>query len=246
MIKKLFFISLLPNLAVGGYFYYNYLETHKTTVSLINSDSSAEEQLRAITIKEEESQRLGQYAINAMYQAGAQKTLSDAKKQILARAIVRVANDIFESEDNKKAFVAVIAIESGFKRFAQSPTGPKGLTQVAKGTFYEAMASCGVTDLHEEDVWETDINLYAGACYFKKVLDLHKGDPYMAIVAYNQGPNSESVKTYSKNGSLDNIEALKYVAKFSFIKRNLSDLKQPNIPAIEDLPKPSNKNKTNQ
>jgi len=108
------------------------------------------------------------------------------------------------------------------------------------------MASCGVTDLHEEDVWETDINLYAGACYFKKVLDLHKGDPYMAIVAYNQGPNSESVKTYSKNGSLDNIEALKYVAKFSFIKRNLSDLKQPNIPAIEDLPKPSNKNKTNQ
>jgi soluble lytic murein transglycosylase-like protein len=199
-------------------------------LSIPKEASAAEQELAKYKEREELNDKLGQYAINMMYSTAGGQKLSDAKKQILARAIVRIANDIFENEDNKRAYIAVLAIESQFNKFAQSPTGPKGLAQLAKATFKEAMADCGVTDLHDDDVWETDLNLYAGACYFKKLLEVYKGDPYIAIVAYNQGPNSESAKTYAKSGHLTEMEPLKYVAKFSFLKRTVTDVKQPNIP----------------
>jgi soluble lytic murein transglycosylase-like protein len=199
----------------------------------------AQAKLDQLAKAEEADARLGQYAINMMYWAGAKDKLSDGRKQILARAIVRVSNDIFETEDNKKAFIAVIAIESAFNRFAQSPTGPKGYAQLAKASFHEAMADCGVTGLRDDDVWETDFNLYAGACYFRKTLEAFNGDPYAAIVAYNQGPNSEAAKTYAKHGRMENVEALKYVARFSFLKRRVTDEKTPETPAIQDLPKPT-------
>ena len=214
------------------------------TTAVANSFSdldrhALQEQLASYKAKEEADSRLGQYAINAMYKAGAKDRLSDAKKQILARAIVRVSNDIFDTEDNKKAFIAVLAIESGFNRFAQSPTGPKGYAQLAKASFHEAMGDCGVANLKDEDVWETDLNLYAGACYFKKLLENNGGDPYMAIIGYNQGPNSEALKTYSKYGSMDSLEALKYVAKFTFLKRSITDKKETGVPAIEELKTPN-------
>lgn len=187
---------------------------------------------------------LGQYAINMMYRSTQGKKLSDGKKQILARAIVRVSNDIFVDPMHKRAFIAVLEIESGFQRFAQSPTGPKGYAQLAKATFHESMANCGVTGLTDEDVWETDLNLYAGACYFRMMLERNDNDPFVAIVAYNQGPSSSSAKTYSKYGSMDNTEALKYLAKFSFLQRNTTDTKIPNIPSIQDLPTPGPSVKT--
>jgi soluble lytic murein transglycosylase-like protein len=208
--------------------------------------------LQGIKDREEQDLSLGQYAINMMYESGGHKKISDARKQILARSIVRVANDIFEpadtskdafkkAVDNKKAFIAVLAIESQFQKFAQSPTGPKGYAQVAKAAFYEAMSDCGVDKqhLHEEDVWETDVNLYAGACYFKKMLDARNGDPYAAIVAYNQGPNSDSVKTFSKDGRMTEMEPLKYVARFAFLKNKVTDKQAGSVPSIQELPKPS-------
>lgn len=215
-----------------------------TTLSCGRGDSSifstendrALAELKQYKDQEEADQRLGQYAINMMYVAGAKDTVSDAKKQVLARAIVRVANDIFSSEENKRAFIMMLAIESAFQKFAQSPTGPKGYSQVAKAAFYEAMEHCGVTGVNEDDVWETDLNLYAGACYYKKLLIKYNNDPYIAIVAYNQGPNSVSAKSYAKNGSLKEIEPLKYVAKFTFLARTVTDKKQPNIPTANMLP----------
>jgi soluble lytic murein transglycosylase-like protein len=225
--------------AFGFYHFTNKESTQVAELGLSNLDKHAlQEQLAVYKAKEENDARLGQYAINAMYKAGAKDRLSDAKKQILARAIVRVANDIFDTEDNKKAFIAVLAIESGFNRFAQSPTGPKGYAQLARASFHEAMKDCGVENLKDDDVWETDLNLYAGACYFKKILEANGGDPYMAIIGYNQGPNSEALKSYSKYGSMDNLEALKYVAKFTFLKRSITDQKQPGVPAIEELKTP--------
>src|ERR1039457_711992 len=110
----------------------------------VNADilhNTKDGQLLLDKMKEQDAadQKLGQYAINAMYLAGAKDKLSDARKQILARATVRVSNDIFEKEEERRSFISIIAIESGFQRFVQSPTGPKGLSQVAKSSFHEAM-----------------------------------------------------------------------------------------------------------
>jgi hypothetical protein len=232
-------VGLCAATAAGTYYYVS-----KSAVPLVISNSVAIAAAEKYAAQEEADLRLGQYAINAMYKAGAKDKISDAKKQVLARAIVRVSNDIFTKEEEKKAFISIIAIESAFQRFVQSPTGPKGYSQIAKKSFTEAMDACGVTNLHEEDVWETDLNLYAGACYFRKQLDANGGDQYMAMIAYNQGPASDSLKSYAKSGNMDNIEVLKYMAKFTFLKRTLTDTKIPNVPSINELPKPASPNKT--
>lgn len=196
-----------------------------------------EAQVKAAKDQAEADQRLGQYAINMMHLCGGKDKLSDGAKQTLATDIIEVSNAIFEMDDSKKAYITVVAIESCFQRFAQSPTGPKGYAQLARASFHEAMKDCGIEGLKDDDVWNTKLNLYAGACYFRKVLDAFGGDPYAAIVAYNQGPNSEAAKTYAKHGWMDNMEALKYVARFSFLKRKVTDEKTENTPAIQDLPK---------
>lgn len=254
--KKIITVATVVGLctvSIAGTYHFMAKKNNTTAVSMASINNAEEqlrklatqeEQLRKLAAQEEADLRLGQYAINAMYKAGAKDKISDAKKQVLARAIVRVSNDIFQKDEDKKAFISIIAIESAFQRFVQSPTGPKGYSQVAKAAFIESMRDCGVTNLHDEDVWETDLNLYAGACYFRKQIDANNGDQYMAMIAYNQGPSSDSLKSYAKNGSMDNIEVLKYMAKFTFLKRTLTDTKQPNIPSINDLPKPSSNKKS--
>lgn len=211
-----------------------------------------EAQLKAIKDKEDADERLGQYAINQMYKStNTVKNLSPARQQILARSIVRVANDILETEAEKQAFVSVLQIESQFLRFAQSPTGPRGLTQVTKKTFHGAMKNCGVEDLKDDDVWETDVNLYAGACYFKEQLIMEKenlvkqgkdaGVTYIfsAMVDYNQGPESEDAKMYRKSGDLKGLEPAKYVSKFAYLRSTTTDKVVPGIPSIQELPKPT-------
>lgn len=193
--------------------------------------------VEAIKAQEEQDQALGQFIINMMYRTRAGEKLSAVKKQILARAIVRVANDVFEAFEHKKAFVIALSIESAFARTAQSPTGPRGYSQVAKKAFAEGMALCGAPDVHDEDVWETDINLYAGACYFRNLLETVE-DPGIAIVHYNQGPNSEAARMYAKTGDLTQPEALRYVAKFNFLDRTVPVEKAPGVPAINELPQP--------
>lgn len=200
-----------------------------------------DEQLKVLKAKEEEDEKLGQYIINMMYMTSARTKLSDTMKQVRARAIVRVANDIFDSYEHKKAHVAVLAIESGFNHLAQSPTGPKGIGQMAKSAFKEGISMCISAGVNEDDVWDAEINLYASACYFKMLLERYNGDPYAAIVSYNQGANSDAAKSYTKSGNIDNIEALKYVAKFTFLKRNVTEEKKDGVPSLTELAQRTNK-----
>lgn len=234
MTKMYMLIALVAAMALSGFLGVNYSKKTNAHAVDISAEVAELERLRA---KEEADSKLGQYIINMMYMSAKGKSLSNGRKIVLARQIVRVVNDIFETEEQKKAFVAAISIESEFQRFAQSPTGPKGMTQVAKAAFEEATKDCGIDARHSDDVWDSELNLYAGACYFRKMLELPgvDGEPFMAIVAYNQGPNAESIKTFSRHGRLDNTEALKYVAKFTFLKRKVSDQPKPGVPDIKEL-----------
>lgn len=186
-------------------------------------------------------ERLGQYAINMMFRSRDGAALSDGVKLMIARGIVRVSNDILSGNlDWQHGLILALHIESNFQRFAQSPTGPKGMGQLARKTFHEAMGDCGVKGLKDNDVWETELNLYAAACYFRKILEMPEvgGDPMIAVAYYNQGPNSADAKTYAKTGDLSNLEALRYVAKFAFLKNRNTDTVEPGKPAISDLPAP--------
>lgn len=214
-------------------------ESKSTGSILIMSNPDLEAELKKVKDQEALDDRLGQYAINMMYRSGAHNRLSKGKMQILARSIVRIANDIFpENEQKRRDFVMVLAIESGFNRFAQSPTGPKGYGQLARAAFHEGMKDCGMGDMHDEDVWETDLNLYAAACYFKKMLISADNDTGLAVISYNQGSNSESVKSYKRNGDMVQLEPLRYLSKITFLTKAVTDQKVPGVPSITELPVP--------
>jgi len=181
-------------------------------------------EMKSIKDRETAEQALGDYTLRIMMMTTASTKLSDAKKQVLAREIVRVANDTFDTLDHKHAFVGLLAIESAFQRHAVSPTGPRGLGQVGHGALKEGLSVCGITKFDDSDVFDTTLNLTASACYFRTILEANGGDIIASLVFYNQGPSSESGKKYAKTGQLDNIEALKYVARFSFLKQKAADL----------------------
>ena len=221
--------------------------TIKTTVKdyQLEADAAKAAALEARAKEQEESDmKVGQYTINMIYQCGSGHKISDGMKQVLARDIVTVTNEIFEKVEHKRGWISSIAIESCFQRFAQSPTGPKGYGQLAKAAFHEGIANCSIGSVDDDDVFETKLNLYSSACYFRALLERPdvNGDPFTAMVFYNRGPNDEEAKKYAKTGRLDNVEALKYVAKATFLKRVVTDGKQPGIPSIKDINRASSKN----
>jgi hypothetical protein len=186
--------------------------------------------------------------------------MSSGKKQMLARSIVKVANDVFKTQtftfvtskgetktrtvtalDQQEHFIMVVANESGFQRFAQSPTGPKGLAQLAKNSFFEALkTNCGVKDVSENDVWDTDLNLYAGACYYRAQIEAANGNLPLASLRYNQGPNSDAAKAYAKGQRFGNLEGLNYLASISYLSSVGTTEKLPGKPAYEPNQKVEN------
>lgn len=219
LVNNLKLLALAGFAVIAADIYYRSNALADKEVRLAQAESSlkgANAELSKVRNRELEEQELGQFTLQLMDIVKAD--LSEARKLMLARSIVKVATDVFQEKEQRKVFVTIVAIESRFKKDAKSPTGPIGLTQVIGSGFPEFMAHCGYDNVKAEDVWETDINLTAGACYFKFLLGRYNGDTHVAQVAYNQGHNSASAATYSKTGDLDAQEPLKYLAKTDRLK----------------------------
>lgn len=144
--------------------------------------------------------------------------LSPLRRDILSTQIAEVSAKVFQGrEDHAQAFVTVLAIESAFNKNAQSMTGPRGLGQVAKAAMNEALKKCTDLSYADEDVWDVEVNLLASSCYFKTMLDMSEGNPYVAIVSYNSGGSSNDTKSFKKTGSIQGEEPLRYLARFVFL-----------------------------
>jgi soluble lytic murein transglycosylase-like protein len=77
--------------------------------------------------------------------------------------------------------LAVIAVESAFRKDAVSPKGAQGLMQLMPGTARE---------LGVKDAFDPAQNLDAGARYLNALLEQFHGDVKLAIAAYNAGPGA--------------------------------------------------------
>lgn len=204
------------------------------SIELFNRNRVLSSALETQSVKEQAEQQIGQYAINMMFECYPAVKMSSGAKQMMARRIAKVATDVYETVDQREHFVMIVAIESCFQKYVQSPTGPKGLTQVARSSFFEALkVNCGVKDVNEEDVWDTDLNLYAGACYYRAQIEAAHGNLPLASLRYNQGPESKAAKSYAKGGRFDNTEGLQYLASISFLKEKGSDQPVPGHPSYE-------------
>ena len=197
--------------------------------TLLAENAKLKAEAKALKDKEDADQALGQYVLNMIGKTRNKTKFSDAKKQIIARAVVRVAGEIFNTIEHQHAFIAVLAIESEFERMAHSTGTIAGIGQTARGSFHEGLEGCGLPKADDSDITELDLGLYASACYYRNLLNMNNSDTYMALVAYNQGLYSKSSKTYSANGTLDNTEVLKYISRFTFLTRNVTDKKDLDV-----------------
>ncbi|WP_457576939.1 lytic transglycosylase domain-containing protein [Desulfomarina sp.] len=74
---------------------------------------------------------------------------------------------------------AIIHTESGFDHRAVSKRGARGLMQLMPDTARE---------LHVRDSFNARQNIDAGTRYFKRLLDMFKGNVRLSLAAYNAGP----------------------------------------------------------
>jgi soluble lytic murein transglycosylase-like protein len=77
--------------------------------------------------------------------------------------------------------LALISVESAFRKDAVSPKGAQGLMQLMPATAKE---------LGVKDAFDPAQNLDGGARYLNSLLQQFKGDVRLALAAYNAGPNA--------------------------------------------------------
>jgi hypothetical protein len=131
--------------------------------------------------------------------------------------IIRVSARVFGNDsDMTRNFITLVAIESRFEPRAKSSAGAVGLAQVIPKYAKEFGSHCGLV-FEPSDMDIPELNLLAGACQFKHLVDT-LGSTSLALVAYNAGRYSKSLKSMKLMSGAGNIETANYVAKHTYVK----------------------------
>jgi len=103
----------------------------------------------------------------------------------VAEAILRAAD---WAEVDPILVLAMIEVESGFDPSARSSRGARGLMQVRPATLWREAELSGLAG---SDPHAPELNVPAGVLYYRRLLDAF-GNKYVALIAYNAGPNRVS------------------------------------------------------
>lgn len=153
--------------------------------------------------------------------------LSPAKREILSEQIRVVGESFFAKVEERKWFYFLICIESKFNNEARSPVGATGLTQVMPKYAPEFAKACGIGEIDPKDLADSQVNLIIGACRFKELMVHYKGDPALALAAYNSGLDSPTVrKTASLDVRTGHPETIGYLAAAFVLNQRMNRLGQ--------------------
>jgi len=160
----------------------------------------------------EETRRLETTILKAMLITGAK--LSDIQRANLISIIARVADETFNTYEQKETWVAVLANESRFNVNAESPAGAVGLGQVMPKSAKYYSERCGLPVIQPDDLTDPTINAFISACIFKVMLKSTNDSSILAMVAYNAGEFSKDVTRLDRLTNI-NQESANYIAKIT-------------------------------
>ena len=145
--------------------------------------------------------------------------LSEAQRARTADMITAVATAVLSSEQERRDWYVVLAIESKFVNGLVSPTGARGYGQLIPSYYADFGRGCQFDDTRREDIEDGGANLMLSACYLKLI---QESRPYIsqALVAYNAGPNSKDLRTFTNLGSIG-LEPANYVSRYQLIREML-------------------------
>jgi len=138
-------------------------------------------------------------------------------KEVLVRLLGDIATDSIKDPDLGRIWIAMIAVESRFERSAKSNRGARGIGQLLPAYKDDFGKVCGFDNVRPDDLWDIYINAQLSACYFKDLVARNEGSIPFALIAYNAGPNSESLKAAKQGRSINN-EPANYVTKIMIVK----------------------------
>lgn len=95
-------------------------------------------------------------------------------------------------------WISLIGAESGFDTTAKSTAQAIGLGQLLPQYRNDFAKMCGYGDFKESDLLDAYTNLNLSACVFRNLIDKTESIA-LALVGYNAGPNSASMRA-AKNG----------------------------------------------
>ena len=138
--------------------------------------------------------------------------LPAARIELLIKLLDTVAADVFDSQDHRMYWIALIGVESAYDSSAKSPKNAVGLGQLLPQFRDDFGKTCGLTGFSKTDVLDDFTNAYLSACYFRDLLGRTGNSVPLALVAYNAGPSSLDLKRLSQ-GSSPSHEPAAYAAK---------------------------------
>ena len=143
--------------------------------------------------------------------------LSGFEKQRISGAIVRTTGLLLSDIESRKGVAVFVAIESKFNKNAKSPVGAVGLTQIMPKYSKEFGKQCNIDIQDTDNLSDPELNLLLGVCQFKQLMKIFNNTA-LALVAYNAGQNSESLKELKSLQNIKNTETANYVSRFTYLK----------------------------
>ena len=127
------------------------------------------------------------------------KTLNNNEAMIIADAIIQMSN---KHRVDYKIITALVAIESGFRMTARSPSGAMGLGQLMPGT---------ARHLNVQNPFDPFDNLNGAVSLLRTHLEKYNGDINFALGAYKMGAGTVSRAGISQDTTAKYIKNIRNV-----------------------------------
>jgi len=116
---------------------------------------------------------------------------------------------------------AVVWVESGFNKEAQSSKGALGLMQIMPETGFWVAEQIGMEDFTEEKLYDPLVNITIGTWYLRDLFRQFDGNRYAALAAYNGGRGHVSRWLHSGlwDGSRESLGNIPFPETRSFVLR---------------------------